>query len=58
MLLASELYIRTRGVGAVLCAKLHHQNNKRCIFKCGYAGTNIGASMSGPVNPSLSLKET
>lgn len=58
MLLASELYIRTRRVGAVLCAKLHHQNNKRCIFKCGYAATNIGASMSGPVNPSLSLRET
>jgi len=37
MLLALELYIRTRGVGAVICAKLHHQNNKRCIFNCGYA---------------------
>ena len=58
MLLASELYVRTRGVGAVICAKLHHHNNKRCIFNCGYAATNIGASMSGAVNPSLSLKET
>jgi len=58
MLLASELYIRTRGVGAVICAKLHHHNNKRCIFNCGYAATNIGASMSGAVNPSHSLKET
>jgi len=58
MLLASELYIRTRGVGAVICAKLHHHNNKRCIFKCGYAATNISASMSGPINPSLSLKES
>ncbi|HYN14673.1 MAG TPA: aquaporin [Terriglobales bacterium] len=37
MLLASELYVRTRGLGAVVCAKLHHQNNKRCIFNCGYA---------------------
>ncbi len=58
MLLASELYLRTRGAGAVICAKLHHHNNKRCIFRCGYAATNSGASMSGPINPSLSLKET
>ncbi len=35
MLLASELYVRTRGLGAVICAKLHHHNNKRCIFKVG-----------------------
>jgi aquaporin Z len=37
MLLASELYLRTRGAGAVICAKLHHHNTKRCIFRCGYA---------------------
>ena len=37
MLLASELYMRTRGLGAVVCAKLHHHNDKRCIFNCGYA---------------------
>jgi len=36
MLLAAELYIRTRGSHAVICAKLHHQNNQRCIFNCGY----------------------
>jgi aquaporin Z len=58
MLLASELYVRIRGAGAVICAKLHHHNNKRCIFNCGYAARNISASMSGAVNPSLSLKET
>ena len=58
MLLASELYVRTRGAGAVICAKFHHHNNKRCIFNCGYAARNISASMSGPMNPSLSLKET
>jgi aquaporin Z len=34
MLLAAELYMRTRG--RVMCAKLHHQNNQRCIFRCGY----------------------
>ncbi len=37
MLLAAELYVRFRGIGAVICAKLHHHNTKRCIFHCGYA---------------------
>jgi aquaporin Z len=32
MLAAAELYLRQRGPGAVFCAKLHHQNRKRCIF--------------------------
>lgn len=32
MLLASEVYLRVQGAGAVFCAKLHHHNNKRCIF--------------------------
>ncbi len=34
MLLAGEVYVRSRGARAVTCAKLHHQNDKRCIF-CG-----------------------
>lgn len=37
MLLASELYLRSKGPAGVSCAKLHHQNSKRCIF-CGYPG--------------------
>jgi aquaporin Z len=37
MLLAAELYVRLRGARAVICAKLHHQNSQRCIFRCGYA---------------------
>lgn len=36
MLSASEVYVRWRGRKAVRCAKLHHHNNKRCIFRCGY----------------------
>ena len=32
MLLAAELYVRRRGNAAVFCAKLHHQNDQRCIF--------------------------
>jgi aquaporin Z len=35
MLAAAQLYQRF-STGRVLCAKLHHQNNKRCIFRCGY----------------------
>ncbi len=37
MLLAAELYVRVRGARGVTCAKLHHQNEQRCIFRCGYA---------------------
>ncbi len=36
MLLAAEVYVRLKGAHRVICAKLHHQNNKRCIFRCGY----------------------
>jgi aquaporin Z len=37
MLAAAELYVRRRGVAAVLCAKLHHHTAQRCIFRCRYA---------------------
>jgi aquaporin Z len=36
MLAAAEVYRRLRGTG-VACAKLHHANTYRCIFRCGYA---------------------
>ena len=36
MLLAAEIYVRRRGLSAVWCAKLHHDNHTRCIFQCGY----------------------
>ena len=36
MLAAGELCLRLRGARGILCAKLHHQNNKRCIFRCGF----------------------
>jgi aquaporin Z len=39
MLLAAELYVRRNGPRKVRCAKLHHQNNKRCIF-CGAPGVS------------------
>jgi aquaporin Z len=36
MLLAGEIYLRLRGGRKVFCAKLHHHNSKRCIFRCNY----------------------
>jgi aquaporin Z len=36
MLLAAAHYRAWRGPHAVFCAKLHHHNNKRCIFRCNY----------------------
>ena len=35
MLLAAEIYLRRYGPARVFCAKLHHQNDQRCIF-CEY----------------------
>ena len=45
MLLAAETYIRLRGIRSVLCAKLHHQNEQRCIFRCGYRNPASGAAI-------------
>jgi aquaporin Z len=36
MLLAAECYTRLNGAHRVLCAKLHHHNDKRCIFRCSF----------------------
>jgi aquaporin Z len=36
MLLAAEVYTRSKSLKQVYCAKLHHQNDKRCIFRCSY----------------------
>ena len=36
MMLAAQVYLWLRGKHAVLCAKLHHHNDKRCIFRCNY----------------------
>ncbi len=34
--LAAELFVRVRGAASVHCAKLHHENGERCIFRCDY----------------------
>jgi aquaporin Z len=38
MLLSAEVYVRAgaRGTAAVWCAKLHHDNAARCIFRCAH----------------------
>jgi aquaporin Z len=44
MLLAAEVYLRLKGASGVLCAKLHHDNHKRCIFKCNFGACSRTAS--------------
>ena len=63
MLLAAECYLRFKGRAAVLCCKLHHDNDQRCIFNCAYgadAAANDASTSSqallatsdpGKVNP-------
>ena len=36
MLLAAETYCRLQPRRAIACAKLHHHNNQRCIFRCNF----------------------
>ncbi|MGH6945603.1 MAG: MIP/aquaporin family protein [Geminicoccaceae bacterium] len=44
MLLAVEAYRLIRRTPDVICAKLHHHNDRPCIFHCGYA--NAGPSVA------------
>jgi len=37
MLIAAELYLQLPSARAVYCAKYHHNNRQRCIFRCRYA---------------------
>src|SRR5215472_15736305 len=36
MMFAAQVYLWLRGKDAVFCAKLQHDNDKRCIFRCNY----------------------
>lgn len=38
MLLAGETYKRLKSNRGVACAKLHHYNGARCIFRCNFEG--------------------
>jgi aquaporin Z len=51
MLAAAELYVRRRRPGGVFCAKLHHQNDQRCIF-CEYQGRGLQLRERGEKNVS------
>jgi aquaporin Z len=46
MLLAAECYLRARGRGAVWCAKFHHHNHTRCIFRCAHPEPAAAGRMS------------
>jgi len=37
MLLAGQFYRHFRGAHHVFCAKYHHHNSQRCIFRCGFS---------------------
>jgi aquaporin Z len=43
MLAAAEVYVRAHGRQSVICAKLNHSGKARCIFRCGYVGTQAKA---------------
>lgn len=49
MLLAAEVYHRIAGRDAVKCCKLHHENDRRCIFRCNYE--RVGSPASKGVAP-------
>jgi aquaporin Z len=60
MLAAAQVYLWLRGSAEVRCAKLHHQNKRRCIF-CAYQATLIAPvertkalEQSRPRSPALS----
>jgi aquaporin Z len=50
MLTAAEAYVRLQGAGRVACAKLHHQNSRRCIF-CDYQHGPRSNVQSPPSHP-------
>ncbi len=46
MLMAAEVFVRLKGLRGVYCAKMHHDNLQRCIFRCRY-----GEIAARPGNP-------
>jgi aquaporin Z len=41
MLAAAEVYVRRQGLHRVFCAKMHHHNSRRCIFRCNFGSMAI-----------------
>lgn len=58
MLLAAEVYVRVRGTHGVLCAKLHHRNEKRCIFRCGYRAAKDAVQPTNAVSLGVATGST
>jgi aquaporin Z len=56
MLAAAQLYLARRGAQAVGCAKLHHQNSKRCIFCEYHRGRGRMPGMSGTISAGPALQ--
>ncbi len=52
MLLAGQLYRLRWGVHRVFCAKLHHHNSERCIFRCNYAAMQAESTQAGALHDS------
>jgi aquaporin Z len=50
MLAASRVYLAVSGAVTVRCAKLHHENDQRCIFRCGYHETERSIAASRRAN--------
>jgi len=42
MLVAGQVFLLHRGAHSVFCAKLHHDNHQRCIFRCNYGAISAG----------------
>ena len=40
MISAGHIYSHWRGAHRVFCAKYHHHNSQRCIFRCNYGAIN------------------
>jgi aquaporin Z len=47
MMLSAQVYLWLRGKHAVFCAKLHHDNDKRCIFRCNYKALLTPITLKG-----------
>jgi len=56
MLAAAEVYLRLPGARDVFCAKLHHDNDKRCIFRCRYPGAAAEWSEPETVTASAGIR--
>lgn len=53
MLLAAEAYRLLRRVPTVFCAKLSHDTDRRCIFRCGYHAAGSPVEHSSPADARL-----